>query len=603
MCEICSQTRPFDPECPYEALTGQADPGFGIVWNEGFFDGPNGPHGLFSTGIMTVNSTYNGAISYIGDSDWIRIDLQQGQTYTIAMWSNSMETFLGLADNTGAVLATDNFELQTYQGLTYAVSELTVTASRTGTYFIIAEESGVNGTGGYTVGVVEQEVAPGTQDFWTLDEIAFRLTDSGWEFFGGDRRAWDKTTITYNDSAMNPAAAKLVAHAFDAWAKLTGLTFTRTTGNADITLDDEDLGKAYARSELDANGNITSAFINVAKDWDSGTGTLDSYLFQTIVHEIGHALGLAHAGDYNAGQGGPTTYPSSVLYLNDSWNVTIMSYINQGVNTNDNADFALVMTPMIADIIAIQDLYGQPARAYDGNTRYGFNSNTGDYLDLVFDALVNGDFSSNLIAGGQPLSFTLWDTGGRDVVDFRTDTMKQVIDLRAEALSTIYGVRGAMVIGRDTVIEDAVAGSGNDSLFGNNGRNTLDGRGGNDRLEGLDGNDRLLGGGGKDKLLGGAGKDTLDGQDGNDKLTGDAGADAFVFGRGSGKDMVLDFEDDIDTLRLDDALWTGVRTVAQVIADFGTNDNGDVVFDFGGGNVLTVLDITLNRLANDIDIV
>lgn len=602
MCEICAQTRPFDPKCPYENLVGQDAPGFGVVWNEGFFDGPNGPHGLFSTGVMTVNSTYNGAVNYIGDSDWIRIDLQQGQTYSILMYSAFMETFLALADNNGNVLTNDDFEIQTYQGVDYAVCELTVTASRTGTYFVIAEESGVNGAGGYTVGVVEQEVPPGTQEVWTLDEIAFRLTDSGWAFFGGERRAWDQTTITYNDAAMAPGTAELVDFAFDAWAKLTGLTFTRTTGSADITFDDEDLGRAYANSQLDGSGAMASANINIGKDFIASAGFLDSYLFQTIIHEIGHALGLAHAGDYNAGQGGPTTYPESVLYLNDSWNVTIMSYINQSMNTNDDADYALIMTPMIADIIAIQDLYGAPTRAYHGNTRYGFDSNTGDYMDLVFGALVEGDVSSNLVAGGQTLSFTLWDTGGRDVVDFRTDTLKQSINLEAEALSTIYGVRGAMVVGRDTVIEDVVAGLASDKVFGNSAKNVLDGRAGNDQLRGLDGNDVLLGGDGKDKLLGGSGKDALDGGAGNDRLTGDAGADAFVFGRGFGQDTVLDFEDNVDVLRLDDRLWTGVRTVAQVIADFGSNDNGDAVFDFGGGNVLTVAGVALNRLGDDIDI-
>lgn len=603
MCRICAQLRPQDSGCPYAGPGGKEDPGFGIVWSEGFFDGPNGPHGRFDTGIMTVNSTYDGAVGYLGDSDWIRIEFEQGKTYSIQMWSAFMETYVALADNNGNVLTFDDYELQTYQGFTYAVAELTVTATRSGIYYIIAEESGVNGTGGYTVGVVEQEVPPGTQERWTLDEIAFRLTDTGWSFFGGARRAWDKTTITYNDTAMEAKSARLIGHAFDAWSKLTGLTFVQTTGTADITFDDEELGRAYASSELEANGAMESAFINIGKDWDAGSGTLDSYLFQTIMHEIGHALGLAHAGDYNAGQGGPVTYPESVLYLNDSWNVTIMSYINQSMNGNDGADYALVMTPMIADIIAIQDLYGAPAQAYGGNTRYGFRSNTGDYMDLVFDTLVDGSAASGLIAGGQPLSFTLWDTGGRDTVDFRTDRMAQAIHLGAESLSTIYGLRGAMVIGRDTVIENAIAGRKGDTVVGNGAHNRLEGRGGNDLLRGLTGNDTLLGGNGADRVSGGRGRDVLDGGSGRDRLSGEGGADAFRFGPASGRDRVRDFEDDTDTLRLDNALWTGNKTVAQVIDAFGTMQGGDARFDFGNGQVVTLVGVTLAQLADDIAIV
>jgi len=616
MCGICATFRPLETECIY--TEAGANPAYGETWAE-WIEAPAGPHSYTDRGVMTVNSTFDGGIGTYGDSDWIRIEFVKGTTYSIEMYSFSMETFLALADDTGFVLTNDDFEVVNYLGVDYAVSRLEVTASRTGTYYVIAEESGHNGIGAYTVSVIEDTAGPGTGglEMWSLDEISHRLTDSGWEFFGGERRAWDKDTITYNISALTAEGKALVPHAFDAWTKVTGLKFRETTGSADITFDDEDAGKAYANSDVSPSGVIQSANINIAKGWDTGIYKLDSYVFQTFVHEIGHALGLAHAGDYNAGTGGPTTYPDSVLYLNDSWNTTIMSYINQTLNTNDNADYALVMGPMIADVVAVQDLYGVPGDINDGNTRYGKNSNIGDYMDIVFASLVEGA-SHPLMAGDQPLSFTIADSGGKDTIDFRTDTARQTVDLRAESLSDVYGVAGAMVIGRDTVIETYRAGSGNDSITGNDARNKLFGNDGDDTLKGLKGgdklvgnagNDKLLGAGGKDKLLGGGGndtmkggggKDTMIGAGGDDTMIGGAGADIFIYRSGDGNDTIKKFNDDKDTLRIDDKIWGGGLSIPQVLDRFGSDVGGDAVLDFGGGQTITVKGMSISDLENDL---
>ena len=98
----------------------------------------------------------------------------------------------------------------------------------------------------------------------------------------------------------------------------------------------------------------------------------------------------------------------------------------------------------------------------------------------------------------------------------------------------------------------------------------------------------LNGGSGNDLLLGGKGKDVLRGDGGNDILRGQAGRDTFVFEGGA--DVVADFSG--DRLRFDDALWGGgARTKAQIMA-FASVAGTDTVFDFGGGNTLTVEDET-----------
>ena len=61
-------------------------------------------------------------------------------------------------------------------------------------------------------------------------------------------------------------------------------------------------------------------------------------------------------------------------------------------------------------------------------------------------------------------------------------------------------------------------------------------------LSGTSGNDTLIGGAGNDNLSGAAGNDTLDGGAGNDTLDGGTGNDTYLFGRGSGKDTISDYE-------------------------------------------------------------
>lgn len=143
---------------------------------------------------------------------------------------------------------------------------------------------------------------------------------------------------------------------------------------------------------------------------------------------------------------------------------------------------------------------------------------------------------------------------------------------------------------------------GNDDLSGNDGADRLFGDDGRDALDGGAGRDRLFGGRGHDLLDGGAGRDTLDGGTGNDVLTGGGGPDAFVFANEGGKDTITDFQDDIDTILLDHALWVGNLSVEQVLNDFGSVVDGNVVLDFGEHELTIVGLDNLAALSNDINI-
>ena len=103
----------------------------------------------------------------------------------------------------------------------------------------------------------------------------------------------------------------------------------------------------------------------------------------------------------------------------------------------------------------------------------------------------------------------------------------------------------------------------------------------------------MIGGAGNDTLWGRGGDDRLDGGAGDDVLRGDADADTFVFN--GGNDRVLDFIfTDNDRIEIDDAAIAAVTGLSgqQIVDGFASVVNGQVVFDFGGGDTLTIASLS-----------
>ena len=152
--------------------------------------------------------------------------------------------------------------------------------------------------------------------------------------------------------------------------------------------------------------------------------------------------------------------------------------------------------------------------------------------------------------------------------------------------------------GNDTI----EAGSGSDVVEGGSGRDTIAAASGNDEIVGGSGDDRIDGGSGNDRLVAGSGDDRLTGGRDDDELFGGSGADVFHFDRGGDADVIRDFRDDEDTIELDGfdfAGGTGRNSAFGAARQVGD----DVVFDFGGGDRLTVEDATLAQLENDLILV
>ena len=155
---------------------------------------------------------------------------------------------------------------------------------------------------------------------------------------------------------------------------------------------------------------------------------------------------------------------------------------------------------------------------------------------------------------------------------------------------TIFGGNGNDLIygfGDNDVL---YGGRGNDTISGGYKHDLIYGMDDNDRLGGSTGNDTIFGGNGNDTLIGGQGQDTLDGGNGNDQLTGGDHPDTFIFN--SGNDTITDFEEIRDTLLLDNRLWDGNLSPAEVLLLYGSIDGTIVTIDFENGNTLSISGVT-----------
>lgn len=316
---------------------------------------------------------------------------------------------------------------------------------------------------------------------YTNQEIADYLR-SGFDGAQFDVSSGDELTV--NITGLTDEGQTLARAALEHWSDATGLVFTETDGDASITFDDNESGAFAGPTAMTDDGYFESTIVNVGTEWLDAYGTdLDTYSFQTYIHEVGHALGLGHAGPYN----GSADFGTDNIYTNDSWQATVMSYFSQADNTNIDASPAYVMGPQVADYIAIQDMYGASTTTRDGDTTYGFDSTAGN---VIFDA-ENG-FSN-------PTTFTIFDTGGTDTMNYAGSDADQTLDLREEQYSSVNGLTGNVGIAVGTVIENAAGGSGDDNLVGN---------GADNELTGNDGADTFFASGGTDTFVGGDGDDT-----------------------------------------------------------------------------------------------
>lgn len=404
----------------------------------------------------------------------------------------------------------------------------------------------------------------------TPEAFALRLTKTA--FSDGVTRTMRPGadgTITVNLLDLTTQERDLARKALAEISTMSGLSFSETTGRAKITYLNDGSG---ANTMSAATGStISSSTVRIGADRVGAGDSYGSFVFRTYMHETLHALGLGHPQNY-----GTVRQFSQSAFANDSWQMSILSYFDQNENTWVNATKAYNLTPMLADYLALRNMYGTSV-IHGGPTTYGVGSNAGGALDRA-------------VAVGSRAAFLIVDHVGSDHVNFSGFSANQRIDLTPGAISDVMGAIGNMQIAPDTLIENATGGLGADTILGNTaanrlwggaGADVLYGRAGDDTLDGGAGNDRMWGDAGNDWLTGGAGNDTLYGGEGNDRLVGTegrnvldggAGNDALV--GGTGEDSMLGGigSDTLNGNAGNDTLWGG--------------DGGDRLFGGDGADMM-----------------
>lgn len=540
---------------------------------------------LITTGVNYgfIDSTDPYVYFFAGETDTFKLNVEAGKYYTIEVAGGAdylsdysdlppgeIDPWVFVYDANGTLI-TQNDDISFPSDISSRVGFF---AAEDGVIYLDVQ-SWYPYTGGYSITVQDLNLA----DFDPLDSINWTTADNidipadnvVKVYFALPGQSYDELADNGFDPlpsfGWNAWEKQQLLDALTEFGKILGVTYAETTNEAEaefrvITTTSDQYGAYFYPQDPafgDSQGigvfNVDSSGWNFDQQQSLVKG---GYAYSVILHEFGHAHGLAHPHDNGGGSdvmlGVSGPFGSYGVYDLNQGVYTVMSYNDawdlhpDGPSpfTPEGVDNGWIGTLSAFDIAMLQQRYGVHAYA-TGNTVYQLK-----------DVQAQGTYYS-----------TIWDTGGSDEIRY-TGARNAQIDLTAATLdysptgggvvSFVDDIKGGYTIANGVVIENATGGSGEDVLIGNSAANVL---------KGNDGDDFLMGKAGADTLNGGAGFDTAS------YRTSASGVTVSTSGSASGGDAAGDTLISIEGLE------------GSEFADtLSSGNNGDTLLGLGGNDQL-----------------